>query len=444
MEKHIIAIIGGAIAGSEAANQLAQKGIPSVVFEQNALPYGKLESGLPKWHYKLRDRQEAQIDQKLNHPLVRFLPEMRLGKNIHIRQLLDEWNFSAVLLAVGSWRDRPLSIDGINKYIGKGLLYMSRVTQWFNHCHDPKYNGEHYVLPYKNVVVIGGGLASLDIIKMVVIRQTLQRLQDLGISYDALRLERNGIPRSLQDLGLGWDELNLEAPKLFVRMALKELPLTTLPDNPTAEQLDKAAQTRKKIISKLQEKFPFDLVENQNLINKTTEGNQLTGLVFETIDRPKSEINIPTELLISAIGNIPEPLPGIPMDGEVYAIEDSVTGKIKGLKNTFALGNAVTGRGNIRQSMMHSKQVAEIIVDQYLSLAAEDYEKIFTERDTLAGQRVNSMLQTIRKQAELSQTQIKALNTLVKHYQKQVGYSGTYQEWIRRHLPVRIEDRVKI
>ncbi len=51
--KHIVAIFGGAVSGSEAAYQLAEKGIRTVVFDQNALPYGKIEDGLPKWHVKL-------------------------------------------------------------------------------------------------------------------------------------------------------------------------------------------------------------------------------------------------------------------------------------------------------------------------------------------------------------------------------------------------------
>ena len=42
-KKHYIAIIGGSISGSEAANLLAQNGFRVVVFEMNSLPYGKIE-----------------------------------------------------------------------------------------------------------------------------------------------------------------------------------------------------------------------------------------------------------------------------------------------------------------------------------------------------------------------------------------------------------------
>ena len=42
-ERYAIAVIGGATAGAEAAGIFAQRGILTVVFEQNARPYGKVE-----------------------------------------------------------------------------------------------------------------------------------------------------------------------------------------------------------------------------------------------------------------------------------------------------------------------------------------------------------------------------------------------------------------
>ena len=60
--KHFIAIVGGAVAGAEAANNLAEQGYRVVVFDQMMLPYGKIEDGLPKWHHKLREKEIAKID----------------------------------------------------------------------------------------------------------------------------------------------------------------------------------------------------------------------------------------------------------------------------------------------------------------------------------------------------------------------------------------------
>jgi flavin-dependent dehydrogenase len=51
--QHLVVIVGGSVAGSEAAFQLTQRGVPCVVVEQNDRPYGKVEDGLPRWHEKL-------------------------------------------------------------------------------------------------------------------------------------------------------------------------------------------------------------------------------------------------------------------------------------------------------------------------------------------------------------------------------------------------------
>ena len=52
--RHVVAICGGAVSGSEAAAVCAAKGITAIVFEQNVRPYGKIEDGLPRWHDRLR------------------------------------------------------------------------------------------------------------------------------------------------------------------------------------------------------------------------------------------------------------------------------------------------------------------------------------------------------------------------------------------------------
>ena len=103
---HFVAIFGGAVAGSEAAGQLAARGFRVVVFDQSILPYGKIEDGLPKWHYKLRDKEERRIDEKINHPNIMYVPKVKLGRDIDFEDVL-KWGFNTIILATGAWRDRP-------------------------------------------------------------------------------------------------------------------------------------------------------------------------------------------------------------------------------------------------------------------------------------------------------------------------------------------------
>src|SRR5258706_15049029 len=96
---HFVAIVGGAIAGSVAAEILADQGIRVVVIEQNERPYGKIEEGLPRWHREQRKQEYGRIDARLKRPGVFFLPSTKLGRDIDFQDLCDNWGFSAVLLA---------------------------------------------------------------------------------------------------------------------------------------------------------------------------------------------------------------------------------------------------------------------------------------------------------------------------------------------------------
>jgi len=174
---HFVAIFGGAVSGAEAANQLSQRGIHTVVFEQNALPYGKIEDGLPKWHVKLRDKEENIINEKMNLPLVTYVPNTKLGRDIDFEDVAKNWGFSAVLLATGAWRDRPLPVDGIDEYLGRGLIYQNPFIYWFNHYHEPNYSGEQYEI-LDDTIVVGGGLASIDVVKVMMMESVARALKE--------------------------------------------------------------------------------------------------------------------------------------------------------------------------------------------------------------------------------------------------------------------------
>ena len=142
-KKHYVAIVGGSISGSEAANILAKNGFRVVVFEMNKLPYGKIEDGLPNWHINLRNRQIAEIDKKLDHPNIRYVPNVKIGMDIEFLDLVNNWGFSAIILANGAWKDRHLPIANIDKFIDKELIYQNSFINWFNHKHEQAYNGKN-------------------------------------------------------------------------------------------------------------------------------------------------------------------------------------------------------------------------------------------------------------------------------------------------------------
>lgn len=432
---HFVVVFGGAVAGAEAANQLAQRGIYTAVFEQNALPYGKIEDGLPKWHVKLRDKEEAKIDQKLNQPYVLFVPKTALGRDIQFQEVVREWGLSAVLLAIGAWRDRPLPVEGVDAYIGKGFYYQNPFVEWFNHYHEPDYDGPQFEIA-DGAIVVGGGLASIDVVKILMLETTARRLREKGHTVDLLTLEKDGIPKALEKLGLRFEDLGIKPCTLFYRRRAIDMPLAQLPADAIPEQVAKVQAVRQKILKNAMTKYLFKFQECSLPVDKIVEGDRLAGLVFlrtkiedgKVIILPGTEFEVRAPLTISSIGSIPKPIPGIPMKGELYAVEDPQTGKLEGYRNVFALGNAVTGKGNIRDSEVHARTVSQYVINHFLNWTEEDYQTVKDNQTLPSGKSV------------LPVEKITELMNRIREYQQRVGYDGDYIKWVSAHKKVRLEE----
>jgi ferredoxin--NADP+ reductase len=444
---HFVAIIGGAVAGSEAASRLSTRNINCVVFEQNDLPYGKLETGLPKWHVNLRNSQEEKIDAKLKHPLVHFVPGIRLGEDVRFTELVNEWDFSAILMATGAWRDRPLPVRGIDAFINRGLCYQNPFVAWFNRNHDSNYRGPVFEI-MDGTIVIGGGLASLDVIKILSIETVRHSLQKHGYSIDLLTLEKKGIFEVLRELNLSLAALGLQGCTLYYRRRLSEMPLTSLPQRPSAKETETAYRVRHKIMENFQSKFFFKFCECHYPVDFIADDNRLKGLIFERtevvdgklVSIPHSHYPVNCSQVISAIGSLPEPIPEIPFHNGVFKVRDPLNGQLAGFEKVFVLGNAITGRGNIKESQLHGRQVAEKVMDEYLVWQEDDYREIFEKAETNTRAKIDSIQQKLGGIRLLTREQIKRIYQRIKDLQQKVGYSGDYETWIKKHLPPRIED----
>lgn len=444
MNPHIVAIFGGAISGAEAAHQLAQRGIRSVVFEQNALPYGKIEDGLPKWHAKLRDKEEANIDEKLAHPLVSFVPNVRLGCDIDFEDVVKNWGFSAAFLATGAWRDRPLAIDGIQEYVGKGLYYQNAFIHWYNHFHEPDYNDPQLETP-DGAIVVGGGLASIDVVKALMMETVQKALKNRGIEVNMFDLER-GIAKVLEKHSLTLEDLGLKGCTLVYRRRVKDMPLFP-GDTDTPEKLAKAQLVREKVLTNAQKKFLFNVLPCHVPVDKIVENGRLAGLVLRetriengrVVEQPGTEKELRGALTISSIGSIPEPIPGIPMQGSTFVLGDVEHSRLKGYDHVFAIGNAVTGRGNIKESMEHGRTISEAIVQHYLTHPEGTFGDHLRKKETAISEQIKSLVDEINKFPAPSFDEADALFGKVTKLQKKSGYNGNYRKWIEQHLPPRLE-----
>jgi len=444
---HVVAIFGGAVAGSEAASLLAKQGIHCAVFEQNSLSYGKIEDGLPKWHIKLRDKEEKKINDKLDHPNVDFVPCTKLGRDVSFKDIVENWGFSAILLAVGAWRDRPLPIDGIDAWIEKGLIYQNPFFKWYNHSHE-KDNGIDKIDIHDETVIVGGGLASIDVVKALMCEIIGRSLAKKGHTVDMFTLEKKGPVNIAAELGFSMQDLGIKGCALYYRRNAHFMPITPIPENADERRINKAYEVRNRMLNKLQKDFYFTLEECWAPVDKIIEDDRLAGLVFQKtkIENgrvkmvPDKTIEVKTPMVISSIGSIPEPIEDVPADGSAYAVENLHTGQINGFDNVFALGNAVTGRGNIRESRLHSVAVTEHVVHEHFKIPQDGESEQADSTSAAVEKQVTGIQQKMRAQGALTESEVDDVLGRIKQRQKSVGYDCNYRSWVEKHTPVRLEN----
>ena len=436
--QHVVLISGGAVAGSEAAFQLAQRGILCIVLEQNDRPYGKIEDGLPRWHVNLRLQEEKKIDDKLSHPLVHFVPRTRLTRDVSLEEVLG-WGLSAVVLANGAWRDRPLPLPGIDHFLGRGFYYQNPVVYWFNHYPETGYQGPPVELE-DGAIVVGGGLASLDVVKILMLETVTRALRARGHSIALYELERRGIQKVLSELGLTLADLGLRGCTLIYRRRVEDMPLAEVPEDATPQQVERTRQTRRKLLQNFAEKYLFTFQDQRVPVGCLAEGDRLAGLTVaatevkdgRAVTLGGTEQNVPSQMVVSSIGSVPEPIPGIEMRGETYRIKDQGTGEVEGLEGVFAVGNAVTGKGNILVSLKHGRVVSQHMLEHYLLGTASGYEEVLADAATEARERVGAVAERLAGQARLSGERVAEIVVKVKALQERAGYPGDYRQWIER------------
>jgi len=409
-----VAIVGGATAGAEAAARLARAGALCVVFEQNDRPYGKVEDGLPMWHVALRRKEYDQIDEKLAHEAVHFVPRTGIGRDIGFAELLEEWGFDLVILAHGAWRDRPLPVAGADAYINRGLIYQNPFIYWFNHYREPGYDGPSYQVVDRTLIV-GGGLASIDVVKVLQLEMTCRKLAERGIVADLVEMEVEGIPATLAQHGLEWKDLGLEGATIYYRRRIEDMPLAEAPPNAKPEQIAKVEAVRRRILEKAQSKFLFKVEPLWSPIGLLTHGDRLEGLRFartrlnehgKAVIVSGEVLNVDAPLTISSIGSIPEPIEGLAMDGELLRLADFDLGKVVDYDHVFGCGNVVTGKGNLVASRRHADQVATAMVDRLELRANGNVESA-----------IGDLLRRVRERQDM------------------VGYPSDYRAWIQQVAP---------
>ncbi|MAQ17137.1 MAG: hypothetical protein CMN30_20385 [Sandaracinus sp.] len=429
----MVAIVGGAVAGSEAARLVAENGGIAVVFEQGARPYGKIEDGLPRWHDKLRLKEYERIDENLDDENICFVPETGIGRDVSF-EALRALPFNAIILANGAWRDRPLPLPGVDDHVEKGLLYQNSLVQWFNHAHEADYEGPRYVIP-PGAIVVGGGLASIDVVKILSLVTHADAIERAGHTPDLMAMEQKGIAAWCEREGIPLPEVEL--PTLYYRRSMEEMPLASPPANATPAQVEKIRGARVKIMERVIDRYRVRFEGNHVPVAPLVEGGRLAGLVFRRTEGegrdlhevPGSEVEVRAPLVVSSIGSTPLPVTGIPMKGELYDFADWDSGAMTGMDGVYGLGNVLTGKGNIKSSRENAEVVTAGLLDTYLS----ELDPI-EEMHAAARERAKPVVAKALEGPPLHREERTPIRELVHGRWKELGYDG-YRAWAEAHRP---------
>jgi len=431
--RHAAAVIGGAVAGAEIARALAEAGAYVAVFEQNERPFGKIEDGLPRWHSALRNTEYGRIKEKLSHPDIDFVPKTKIGRDLSFEQLVGEEGFSLVVLACGAWRDRRLPVDGAEHWVDRGLVYQNPFIIAFNRADAPL---EAVV---EGALVIGGGLASIDVCKVMQLDGVRKKLLERGIDVDIEEMEKAGIHKTLELHGLSVEEIGLEPATLCYRREAEDMPLLEMPAGADEARQEKVKRTRARALDKAMGKFGFrfqPLCKPEALVG----GERLEAVRFRRLkknERGRLEdtdetFDLKTRLVVSSIGSIPDPIDGVEMKGELFDFSDEPIPRLEGHRHVFAVGNVVTGKGNIIASRRHASQMAERLLDTFLGLEGDHDEEVeladSIEADAKA--HAHTLVHEAKQLPRLSPERVGGLRAQVQARQEAVGYEGL-STWLR-------------
>lgn len=432
-----VAVVGGATAGAEVAIKLATAGASVVVFEQNRKPYGKIEDGLPRWHAAQRAKEYGIIDEKLSHENVFFVPETQFGEDITLDALVKEWGFNVTVLALGAWRDRPLPLDGAPDLVGKGLEYQNPFIYWFNHKHEPGYSGKVFDTP-DGAIVIGGGLASVDVAKVMMLENVAEKLRERGHEIDVVEMEHKGIDKTLAGLGIAFEDLGLKGATLFYRKRREDMPLVGMPPGADEKKQEKVWASRVRVAEKARGKYLFNIEPLMSPLGLIVESDRVVGVKFQPMKFDGGRVvpdGEPVErrapMVVSSIGSIPARIPGVPMKGELFDFVTLDTEKdvvhLAGYPTVYAAGNAVTGKGNIVASRKHGTEIAERVAN--FLLGEGDRPEVPSANEVHAAAVSDAVAATLAVTEPLSDQAMETLLGRVKTRWDVVGYPGDYATW---------------
>jgi hypothetical protein len=297
---------------------------------------------------------------------------------------------------------------------------------------------------YDDAAVVGGGLASIDVVKIINLELYERALRARGIETDMHELERHGINKALEKHKLTAEQLGVKGCTLFYRRRKRDMPLASPPDNATPEQLEKIGGVREKVMDVCMKKYLVRFEELHVPVAPIAEGDRMVGLRFrrtemkdgKLVEVAGSEREVRAPMTVSSIGSIPESMPGVPMKGELYQWASWDTGELHGAVGVYGLGNVLTGKGNIKASRQNAKEIIEH-VGSYLGLTGSEAgaQAMYQEAHAAAREAAQPIADAVQEKPSLPPEKVDAILARVKKRWSEIGYGGDYRAYIEKVRP---------
>lgn len=317
-----IAIVGAGPAGYFAAQALQNLEdddhlFAVDMFERLPTPWGLVRSGVAPDHPKIKSVSKV-FEKIASNPRFRLIGNVEVGKDISIASLRDLYD--AVVIAVGTPRGRKLGIPGESL---ANVLSSADIVPWYNG--HPDFRELDIDFRGSRAVVIGAGNVAMDVARILAIDPSELEITDT--STEALeRLQHSHIREVLIVARRGAESASFTAPEL------RELPELSSLD----VLIDKSAiDAAFNIVGSDAERHIRSNLEAMKMIAETpikgrsrslkflfshkpieiNGENSVKSITFETAD---GEIEVPCDLVVTAIGYLPNELSGMEIDGNHY------------------------------------------------------------------------------------------------------------------------------
>jgi len=260
-------------------------------------------------------------------------------------------------------------------------------------------------------------------------------------------MEHAGLAETLARHGLTLETLGLKGCTLVYRRSIGEMPVAAEREGGGAAEKTRVSAVREKLISLSTAKYLYRVLPHRVARRVVAADGRVTGIVLgrteyrdgRLVTVEGSDETAPTPLVVSSVGSVPMPVAGIPMKGEFYVFAEPEVGRLEGFEGVYALGNVVTGKGNIAVSRRHGKMVADHVIAAYLGVGdgAERAGAVAAASAVAAAARreqASAVAARVAERPPLPPDAVAAIRGRVAERQRAIGYDG-YRAWIDRVTP---------